>query len=216
MSTSLSNSHFIKRLHKQILLPILRFRPDQPAQEFCKCLFEQGFEIIEITLTTPKALELIQAAHEAGICIGAGTVLNGKDARRALDAGAEFLVSPGLSTELVELTQAAGVPYFPGVLSPTEVMTALNLGIDTLKFFPAGSFGPEYLKHLGGPFPQIKWLPTGGIAFAEIPAYLKAGALAIGQGTRLISAAALDSANWSQIETELTAIQSQLANWRQA
>lgn len=207
---------FIDRLQAQILLPILRFSPDQAAQAFCKCLFEQGFEIIEITLTTPNAFDLIRAARQANICIGAGTVLNSESAKRALDAGAEFLVSPGLSLDLIQLTQAAGIPYFPGVLSPTEVMTALNQNLDTLKLFPASSVGPAYLKHLNGPFPQVKWLPTGGIAFAEIPAYLEAGALAVGQGTRLVSIAALDAKDWKQIEAELSLIQTQLASWRQA
>ncbi len=212
MYTGLS---FFQRLETQMLLPILRFNPQQAAQEFCQVLFDQGFEIIEITLTTPNALTLITHARAAGICIGAGTVLNLKDAEQALDAGAQFLVSPGLSPDLVRFTQEAKLPYFPGVYSASEVMTAVNLGISTLKLFPASPLGPEYLKHLSGPFPQVQWLPTGGIDFAEIPAYLKAGALAVGQGTRLVSQAALDSANWNVIEAELQTIQAQLQLWRQ-
>lgn len=201
---------FLAALEQQRILPILRLEQASRCLKLAQTLFECGFKVLEITLDTPEAPRLIRQLNTMGAITGAGTLKHLEDADRALAAGAQFLVSPGLSLDIARRAQRAQTPYFPGVWTPTEVLLALSHGIQTLKLFPASVGGPEHLKHLRGPFPEVQWLPTGGIGLNEVPAYLQAGALAVGQGTRLVSAAALQAENWAQIAAELQDIQSYL------
>jgi 2-dehydro-3-deoxyphosphogluconate aldolase/(4S)-4-hydroxy-2-oxoglutarate aldolase len=205
--------HFETALHRQFVLPILRLDDPQTCLHLARCLVKAGFEILEITLTTPEALKLIANLAQEGICIGAGTVLSKIEAERALASGAQFLVSPGLSLEIAQVANKAQLPYFPGVYTPSEVMTALNHGLTRLKLFPASTGGLDYLKHLQGPFPQVQWLPTGGLHFADLKAWQRAGVLAVGQGTRLISPAALARQDWASIEQELRSLQAEIQSW---
>jgi len=207
-------SPFYKRLKAQLILPILRMQDPSLCLDFCKVLREEGFGLLEITLTTPDALALIQELAQQGFEIGAGTVLNLAEAEKAVAAGARYLVAPGLCTRVAGLAHEAGVPYLPGVYTAGEVMQALQLGLTQLKFFPAQPLGPEYLKHLSGPFPQIHWLPTGGIEFEQIPSWLSLPLLGIGQGSRLVSAQALHSQNWQAIREELQDIQARIQIWQ--
>lgn len=201
---------FYHQLEEQFLLPILRLDEPETCLKLVQCLNETGFSLLEITLTTPDALRLIRQINDQGISCGAGTVLNVAQAESALSAGATFLVSPGLSAGIAAVAAEAQVPYLGGIQTATEVMQALELGLDCLKLFPASSGGIEHLKALRGPFPQMRWLPTGGIEFSELPAWRQAGALAVGQGTRLVSASALKNGDWDTIRAELTDIYQQL------
>lgn len=218
MSVSPLPAHhaLLTALQQQCLLPILRLDNPHICQRLAESLYQQGFKVLEITLTTPRALEIIQQLALAGAQVGAGTVLNVQEAEQALDHGAQFLISPGFSPEISQLAQAHQVAYFPGVFSATEVMLALDQGLTTLKLFPASSLGTGYLKHLKGPFPQVHWLPTGGIELADVPQWLAAGALAVGQGTRLVSAEHLKAGNWQAIDQELQQVQQQIQSWQQA
>lgn len=201
---------FYEVLRTQFLLPILRLDDADACFKLAECLSQTGFPLLEITLTTPDALALIRRLNIAGVTCGAGTVLTAAQATAAIDAGSRFLVSPGLSAKIADIAAAAAVPYIGGVQTATEVMQALELGLSCLKLFPASSGGIEHLKALKGPFPQVSWLPTGGIEFAELPAWRAAGALAVGQGTRLVSASALARGDWDAIRAELTQIKQHL------
>lgn len=207
-SSSLQHAKFYAELHRQFVLPIIRMDDTERCQKLCELLIQTGFKVVEITLTTPGALKLIDQLRAGGVYVGVGTVLTTLQARDALAAGVQFMVSPGFSVDLSTFCETHDLPFFPGVLSPTEVMQALSHGHYHLKLFPAA--GVPYLKHLSGPFPQVHWLPTGGVPFAEIPAYFQAGAFAVGQGTRLVNAAALRDKNWAQIERELREIQDKI------
>ena len=206
-------SDFELRLKQQFVLPILRLEDPQTCLHLSRSLVQAGFEILEITLTTPNALSLITTLANEGICIGAGTVLNKIEAEKALASGAQFLVSPGLSLEIADLAEKAQLPYFPGVYTPSEIMTALNHGLTRLKLFPASSGGLDYLKHLQGPFPEVQWLPTGGLHFAELQAWKRDGVLAVGQGTRLISPEALARQDWESIQQELRSLRAEIQTW---
>lgn len=205
---------FFTALHQQFLLPVLRMHDTQRCLNFCYILHQHGFEILEITLTTPDALTLIETLSKAGHTVGAGTVLTLQQAYQAVTAGAQFLVSPGLSLEIARFAQSAQIPYLPGVYTASEVLQALELGCTRLKFFPARPVGPEYLKHLAAPFPEVKWLPTGGILLDEIPAWLDLPLLAIGQGSQFVSATALQQQDWSHISAELVQIRQRLRHWQ--
>lgn len=205
---------FYKDLHQQYLLPIVRLEDPECCRRFCQELHAAGFGIIEITLTTPDALRIIEELVDLGICTGAGTVLSAEAANEAIAAGAQFLISPGLNLEIASIAAETEMPYLPGVYTPSEVMLALEHDLEHLKLFPAMPAGPEWMKQLQGPFPQVQWLPTGGIPFERIPEYMQWGAMAVGQGTRLVSQNALKVGQWTEIRQELKASLEQVQNWK--
>lgn len=139
--------------------------------ELCK----GGLPCAEITFRTQCAAEAIRLGKSLfpNMCIGAGTVINLEQCKKALECGAEFIVSPGLSEEVAVYCVENGIPYFPGCVTPTEIMKAISLGITTIKFFPAGIYGGlKAMKALAAPFPQIKFIPTGGVDMTNIEEYL--------------------------------------------
>ena len=157
------------------VLPLASFKTQKETEETLALLLSEGLKTVEIACRTPYALDAIALAAKKfqGMCIGAGTVLNGEQAKRALDMGASFLVSPGLSEEIARIAEKNGVPYFPGCVTPTEIMRALTLGISTVKFFPAETYGGiKALRALGEPFQSVKFLPTGGITIETFQDYL--------------------------------------------
>lgn len=163
-----------------------------------------GLRAIELTFTTPDvgtALRQLAAELPVDVLLGAGTILNAAQAREAIDAGATFLVSPHLGEDVLDAAKAAGVPYIPGVLTPTEIVRARQLGAGVVKIFPAGSAGGvAYLKDLLGPFPDLQAMVTGGIQPAEVGTYRAAGALAVGLGSNLFPKAALQNGDWDAVE----------------
>jgi len=148
-------------------------------------LVDVGITSIEVTLTTPHALRTIEKLNtrfSGHVRVGAGTVLTEADASRAVDAGAAFIVSPFVSADIVQAGLRAGVPSYPGALTPTEFMAALQAGASMVKLFPASSVGPEYLPALRGPFPNLRIMPTGGVNIENVSHWLRAGASAVGLG----------------------------------
>jgi 2-dehydro-3-deoxyphosphogluconate aldolase / (4S)-4-hydroxy-2-oxoglutarate aldolase len=165
---------------------IIRYREAGPLNAVVDLLVEAGVSLVEITLDTPNALAAISRAADAGLTIGAGTVLSVDDVRAAAEAGARFVVSPSLTDEVVEGAQTLGVEPIPGILTPTELRRAALLGAEAVKVFPVGPVGGAgFVAALRGPFREIALLPTGGVAIDEISAYLDAGASAVGLGGAL-------------------------------
>ncbi len=163
---------------------------DAPA--IAHALAAGGVLAMELTLNEPEdaalaAIEaLARAGEDLGALVGAGTVLSIGAAKRAVDAGARFIVSPHTDTELVAWCALSGVPCFPGALSPTEILSAWNAGASAVKLFPASAMGPGYLKQLAGPLPQVEFVPTGGISADTAGDWISAGAVAVGMGGWLI------------------------------
>ena len=140
-----------------------------------KALVEGDVPVAEITFRTPCAAEAIRVASSSfpGAIVGAGTVINAKQAEEAIEAGAKFLVSPGLSEEVYAVAKEKNVPYLPGVVTPTEVMKALSLGLDHLKFFPAGVYGGlKAINALGSVFPNVSFMPTGGVGLENLSEFV--------------------------------------------
>lgn len=156
-----------------------------------------GLKAIEITFTTPDAPEALRQLREQvpeGFLLGAGTVMDADQALQAISAGARFLVSPHLGTDVLEVALEHGVPYVPGVITPTEIHRAMRLGVEVVKLFPIGSSGGvPYLRDLLGPFPQLKCMVTGGVGPDEVAAYRTAGALAVGLGSNLFPKSAVET-----------------------
>ena len=165
---------------------IVRYRAAGDLDVVLETLVLAGIGIVEVTLDTPGALAAIERAADAGVAIGAGTVMSVENVRTAAEAGARFVVSPDLDDDVVQCAQGLGVEPIPGVLTPTELHRAVRLGVEVVKIFPAGPLGgPGYITALRGPFPEIGMLPTGGVEIGDIAAYFAAGADAIGLGGSL-------------------------------
>ena|SRR5450631_1147415 len=179
------------------VVPVVRASSAAEALLAAEAVCTGGIPIVEITMTVPGAVEVIrelQRSALAGVLIGAGTVLDAETARRCVDAGAEFLVSPGLNLPTVEFAAREGKLMLAGALTPTEVMMAWNGGADLVKIFPCGQVGgAKYIKALKGPFPQIPLVPTGGVNLNTAAEFIEAGAAALGIGGELVEARALKS-----------------------
>ncbi|MFL6438947.1 MAG: bifunctional 4-hydroxy-2-oxoglutarate aldolase/2-dehydro-3-deoxy-phosphogluconate aldolase [Terriglobales bacterium] len=188
------------------IVPVVRASSAKQAIAAAVAVAAGGISIVEVTMTVPGALDAItQLVKTLGkeVIVGAGTVLDAEAARQCFDAGAEFLVSPGLDLGTVKAANQAGKLIMSGALTPTEVLTAWKGGADFVKVFPASAVGgANYLKALRGPLPQIPLVPTGGVNLNTAADFLKAGASALGIGGELVLAAALQTGNVAQI-TEL-------------
>jgi 2-dehydro-3-deoxyphosphogluconate aldolase/(4S)-4-hydroxy-2-oxoglutarate aldolase len=179
----------LAELREAALIAVLRSRTAGDAIDVAHTLVQAGVTALEITFTTPSADTVISRLIrelDGRVLVGAGTVLDERQADAALAAGAQFLVSPGMPAELGRLLEACGpVPLVPGVLTPTELMVALTHGVEAVKIFPAAILGPGYLSALLGPFPDAALIPTGGIDPVDVPSWIAAGALAVGVGGSL-------------------------------
>jgi 2-dehydro-3-deoxyphosphogluconate aldolase/(4S)-4-hydroxy-2-oxoglutarate aldolase len=158
-----------------------------------------GIPILEITLTVPGAVAIIAALTKRlgdAVVVGAGTVLDAASARECMDAGAAFVVSPGLEVPTIEACRLRGVPVFPGALTPTEVITAWKAGATAVKIFPANAVGgASYIRALKAPLPQVDMLPTGGVSLTTVADFIKAGAMALGVGADLADTKAIREGN---------------------
>jgi Entner-Doudoroff aldolase len=167
------------------LIPIARGVFPDRAVLLATALLEGGSSVLEITLESGDGIASISALSGSGMTVGAGTVTTIEEAETAMEAGAHFLVSPHLDPYLVEWAIENDVPYLPGVFSPTEVAAVLSLGLETMKIFPASVGGPDLIRSMRGPFPQLEAIATGGIGVDNASEYLAAGAVAVGVGTWL-------------------------------
>ena len=166
---------FVQRLRKTRVLPVIEIEDAGAAAALAGVLAQGGVGAIEFTLRTPAALAALEAAKRAepSLLAGMGTVVDEDGARRAVDAGADFLVTPGATAELLDALVKLGVPFLPGVATASEAMAARAHGVSFLKFFPAEPAGGlAYLKALAGPFPDLRFCPTGGITAEAAPNYL--------------------------------------------
>ena len=157
------------------LIPVVVIKNLEDTDKIMTALKEYGVNTAEITFRTACAEDAIRLAvkNHPDMLIGAGTVINLDQAKRAIGAGAKFIVSPGLSKEVALYLKEIGIPYYPGCVTPTEIMQALDLGLTTVKFFPANVYGGlKALKALSAPFPQVKFIPTGGVDRGNIDEFL--------------------------------------------
>jgi len=193
----------VSRLREVGIIPIIRAASADVVVPVAEALLHAGLPVVEITLTVPKAIDAIGAvAKRLGgkVLLGAGTVTDAQMCQRAVDAGAEFIVTPCLVPEVIEAARRADVAVLPGALTPTEVFDAFRSGGDMVKVFPVQSVGgAAYLRALRGPFPNIPLVPTGGVTLENIAEMFQAGAAAVGVGTELISKDALDRRDYAAI-----------------
>ncbi len=190
-------------IYKIGLIPVVRAGGIDEALKITEALIEGGLNVIEITFTVPGAHKVIETlTKEVGetMLIGAGTVLDPETARSALLAGAQFIVSPISSPELIAMSRTYSKPVFPGCMTPTEVYQAWKLGADIVKIFPCDNVGGvNMIKAIKGPLPQVELIPTGGVNKQTAAEFIKAGAWALGIGSALVDKTAVKTKDWSII-----------------
>ncbi|HUN87639.1 MAG TPA: bifunctional 4-hydroxy-2-oxoglutarate aldolase/2-dehydro-3-deoxy-phosphogluconate aldolase [Terriglobales bacterium] len=184
-----------KRIVEIGIVPVVRASSPEMAVAAVAAIQKGGIPIAEITMTVPGAIDVIRTVcceFGSEVLVGAGTVLSADEAKQCIDAGAEFVVSPALDLATIEAVHAAGKLMCPGALTPTEVVTAWKTGADFVKVFPCGNVGgAKYIKSLKAPFPQMRFIPTGGVSLTTAAEFLEAGADALGVGADLVDTKAL-------------------------
>ena len=178
------------------LIPVLRAKSASQAHAVVRAMMEGGVRVVEVTMTVPGAIDLLRdLKHEYGsdLLLGSGTVTTPEEAAATIAAGAEFVVSPSLHPDVIEVTREHGKVSIPGALTPTEVITAWRAGADYVKIFPCSAMGgASYLKSLLAPFPHLVLIPTGGVTLQTAESFLNAGARALGVGSDLVNLQAID------------------------
>jgi 2-dehydro-3-deoxyphosphogluconate aldolase / (4S)-4-hydroxy-2-oxoglutarate aldolase len=178
------------------IVAILRTKSEAEAREMASALVSAGINLIEFTTTTPGALDLVEEfSHNKSIYVGLGTCLTKKHVKAGKKAGAKFIISPHSDKDVIKATKAADLISIPGVASPTDIGNAIKHGADALKFFPASSLGPNYLKAVREPFPGQIWMATGGISVDSVKDWIAAGCTAVGLGGPLTSGGINEIAN---------------------
>ena len=183
------------------IVPVVAISDASKAEDLANALVAAGLPIAEITLRTPASLEALKiAANNKDLHVGVGSLRNGEDLKKAIDAGATFAVSAGFSPSVAAEANKQGIPYFPGVSTPTEMLQAINEGITTLKFFPAETLGGvNALKAMSAPFPGISFMPTGGITAANARQYLELPSVVAVGGSWMVAQKLIDAGDFDEI-----------------
>ena len=207
----------LKRIEEVGVIPVVRAATAADAIAAAEAIRDGGIPILEITMTVPGAIEVIAELNKRfgdEVLVGAGTVLDHDTARACIGVGAQFIVSPSLNIETIQFCTSQRVAVFPGALTPTEVVTAWQAGADAVKVFPCSAVGgPQYLRALKAPLPQVKLIPTGGVSIITAQDFIVAGAWALGVGSDLVDTAAIKA---GKPESVTAAARSYLAAVREA
>ena len=182
------------------VVAVIRLQDGTVLRAVVDALVDGGIRASEVTMTVPGAVELIRELAPTlpdGFLLGAGTVLDAETVGRVVDAGARFVVSPVFRPSVIEASHRLGIPAMPGCFSPTEILTAWEAGADIVKVFPATALGPGFFKDVRAPLPQVKLMPTGGVSLDNAGDWIRAGAAAVGVGSALLDASAIQSGQWS-------------------
>lgn len=183
----------LTKLRDEAIVAVIRAENKEQGIKVSDAIRKGGIKFLELTMTVPGALDIIKELSEQykgeDVVIGAGTILDPETARLAILAGAQYVVSPSFSAETIKMCNRYRVPAMPGVMSPTEVVKALELGVDVIKIFPGGAFGPSIIKDFKGPIPHGNFMPSGGVSIENAEQWIKNGAFAIGTGSSLTAGA---------------------------
>lgn len=189
----------VQKLLETGAIAVVRMNNSEKLQRVATALLEGGLNAIEITMTTPNALYTIEEmayANDGSYHIGVGSVLDGETARLAINAGAQFVVSPVMKPEIIHTSHRYDVPAMPGAFTPTEILHAHEQGADIVKVFPADVVGMAFFKAIKAPMPHLRLMPTGGVTLTNAGQWLKAGACAVGIGSALLDSSAIEQENY--------------------
>jgi 2-dehydro-3-deoxyphosphogluconate aldolase/(4S)-4-hydroxy-2-oxoglutarate aldolase len=199
------------------VIAIMRAKSSDQLLAAAEAIKAGGVQAIEVTMTTPGALDVIRQATErygADVLFGVGSVLDPESARAAILAGAQFVVSPTLNLKTIELCHRYAIPVVPGAYTPTEILTAWEAGADMVKVFPASVGGPAYFKAVKAPLPQVKLVPVGGVNLDTTADFIRAGADAVGVGSALVSQKLLDAGDFAALTERARRLRQEVAKGR--
>nr|WP_132283351.1 bifunctional 2-keto-4-hydroxyglutarate aldolase/2-keto-3-deoxy-6-phosphogluconate aldolase [Natranaerovirga hydrolytica] len=189
----MSKYETLKRISDVGVVAVVRAENEDEASKIAEACIKGGIPAIEVTFTVPGAHKVIESLKERfsseELIVGAGTVLDSETARIAILAGSEYIVSPGFDLETAKLCNKYQVPYMPGCITITEILTAMEAGADVIKIFPGNMVGPGYIKAVKGPLPQSVLMPTGGVSLDNVDQWIKNGCVAVGVGGALTAPA---------------------------
>jgi 2-dehydro-3-deoxyphosphogluconate aldolase/(4S)-4-hydroxy-2-oxoglutarate aldolase len=206
-------------IQKTGVIAIMRAKSSDQLLAAADAIKAGGVQAIEVTMTTPGALDVIRQATErygADVLFGVGSVLDPESARAAILAGAQFVVSPTLNLKTIELCHRYAIPVVPGAYTPTEILTAWEAGADMVKVFPASVGGPAYFKAVKAPLPQVKLVPVGGVNLDTTADFIRAGADAVGVGSALVSQKLLDAGDFAALTERARRLRQEVAKGRAA
>jgi 2-dehydro-3-deoxyphosphogluconate aldolase / (4S)-4-hydroxy-2-oxoglutarate aldolase len=192
----------LKKILELKAVAVIRMNNSDKLKKVVEAVHKGGVSAIEITMTTPNALSVIEDLSKTAdkdILVGVGSVLNAQTARDAVNAGAKFVVSPIFKPDIIEAAHKLNVPAMPGCFTPTEIQTAFEAGADIIKVFPADVVGMPFFKGVLAPMPHLKLMPTGGVSLTNAGEWIKAGACAVGIGSALLEKRAIDEENYAQL-----------------
>ncbi len=198
----MSKETHLRQILDSGIIAVVRSPDSQQLVEVVRTLADGGITVAEITMTVPDALDVLRQVRRAlgeRVLLGAGTILDAETARAALLAGAEYLVAPTLSLDVIRLAQRYSKLVMPGAFTPTEILTAWEAGADIVKVFPADVLGPAFFKAMRGPLPQVRLMPTGGVDLSNAADFLKAGVCCLGLGTQLVEPRAVAARDFDRI-----------------
>lgn len=197
----------LSKIKAEKVIALIRADSPEGLLDCARALAAGGLTSIELTMTTPGAIRMLEkaSAELPDFLFGLGTVLDAETARAGILAGAKFIVTPGARLDVVAMCQRYSVPIFCGAFTPTEVIAVWEAGADAAKIFPAEFFGPNYIKSLKGPLPHVEMVPTGGVNETNVGEFLKAGAFATAAGSSLVDGKAFKEKNWAAITAKAKA-----------
>jgi len=207
----------VQLMRESGVIAILRAKSSEQLIAAAEAIRQGGVRAIEVTMNTPGALEVIAAAGKRfgeRVLFGAGTVLDPETARAAILAGAQFVVAPTLNVAVVQLCNRYGVPVMPGCYSPTEMLTAWEAGADFVKLFPADVGGPQMIRAILAPLPQLQIVPVGGVDLTTAGAFIRSGAAALGVGSSLVSRELLENADFAELTRRAAAFMAEVQKAR--
>lgn len=217
MATEINRDEVLRITGLGGVLVVIRLDDLSQSAALTRTLLDAGITSLEFTMTNPLALQVLTeikksfAEFEQGkAVIGAGTVLTPADARAAIAAGAQFIVTPALNFETIKVCTDQQVAIMPGALTPTEILSGWNAGASAIKVFPARAFGPGYFKDLREPLPQLKLVPTGGVSLENAAEFVRNGAIAVGVGGNLVDKNLVAANNWAAIRQKAEALLEQV------
>jgi len=196
------------------VIAVIRMSDTDKLAKVTEAIKQGGVKALEITMTTPAAIEIIAAMAKrksADVIVGAGTVLDPETAAQAIHAGADFVVSPVTNFEMIRVCRRYDTFVAPGAFTPTEILAAWERGADVVKVFPATSVGPKYFKDIKGPLPQVRLMPTGGVSIENAREFIANGACCVAIGTALLDKKAIQAENWDVLTQKAKALVDSLA-----
>lgn len=203
----MTKQEVLNKISESGVVAVIRLKDAQKLAKVIEAVRQGGVKCIEITMTVPGAVEIIRTLASTlpkDVLLGAGTVTDAKTAEDVITAGAQFVVSPILNLEVINVCKNKNIACMPGCYTPTEIFTAWNAGADVIKIFPATTLGPKYFKDIAGPFPHIKMMPTGGVTIDNVGEWIAAGAVAVGIGSDLLDKKAIEEERY-EVLTERAA-----------